>query len=95
MKSLDIPGTISYMSNRLDIIVFKKLPVIIDTARIETGECPSVCPVDRQQQRHAAGLLLSAVRVGDIDRQLRAPCSRRRRSAANAGSLTLEADSED
>ena len=28
----------------------------------------SVCPVDRQQQRRAAGLLLSAVRAGDIDR---------------------------
>ena len=40
---------------------------------------PSVCPVDRQQQRGAAGLLLSAVRAGDIDRQ-----RRRRRPAAKA-----------
>ena len=29
----------------------------------------SVCPVNWQQQRHAAGLLLSVPRVGDIDRQ--------------------------
>jgi len=29
---------------------------------------PSVCPVDRQQQRRPAGLLLSALRAGDIDR---------------------------
>ena len=28
----------------------------------------------------------------DIDRQLRVPCSRRRRPAANAGSVTLRAD---
>jgi len=31
--------------------------------------CPSVCPVDRQQQRDAAGLLLSVQLAGDIDRQ--------------------------
>jgi len=29
---------------------------------------PSVCPIDRQQQRHAAGLLLSVQRARDIDR---------------------------
>jgi len=28
--------------------------------------CPSACPVDRQQQRRPAGLLLSAVLAGDI-----------------------------
>ena len=28
---------------------------------------PSVCPIDREQQRRAAGLLLSAPRMGDID----------------------------
>ena len=28
-----------------------------------------LCPVDQQQQRRAAGLLLSAPRAGDIDRQ--------------------------
>jgi len=28
----------------------------------------SVCPVDRQQQRSAAGLLLSAMPAGGIDR---------------------------
>ena len=33
---------------------------------------PSVCPI-RPQQRRAAGLLLSAVRAGDIDRQRRSP----------------------
>ena len=37
---------------------------------------PSVCPVDRQQQRRAAGLLLSALRAGDMDGYLRAPASR-------------------
>jgi len=31
---------------------------------------PSVCFVDRAQQRRAAGLLLSARRTGDIDRLL-------------------------
>jgi len=29
---------------------------------------PSVCPVERQQQQRAAGLLLSALRSEDIDR---------------------------
>jgi len=54
-----------------------------------------VCPVIRPQQRRAAGLLLSAVRVGDIDRQRRAASSSgaaARRSAANAGSVTLTAE---
>jgi len=31
----------------------------------------SVCPIIWPQQRRAAGLLLSAVRAGDIDRQRR------------------------
>jgi len=31
----------------------------------------SVCPIDRHQQRRPAGLLLSALLAGDIDRQLR------------------------
>ena len=48
----------------------------------------SVCPIDRHQQRRPAGLLLSALLAGDIDRQLRAPCCRLRRSEANAGSIT-------
>jgi len=30
---------------------------------------PSVCTIDQQQQRRAAGLLLSAVQAGNIDRQ--------------------------
>ena len=34
---------------------------------------PSVCPVDRQPLRRVAGLLLSAVRAGNIDRHRRAP----------------------
>jgi len=33
----------------------------------ERVERPSVCPIDRQQQRRAAGLLLGAPRAGDID----------------------------
>ena len=37
---------------------------------------PSVCPVDRQQQLRAAGLLLSALRAGDMDGYLRAPAPR-------------------
>ena len=39
----------------------------------------SVCPIDRQQQRRAAGLLLSAPRAGYVDRLLHgapAGCSR-------------------
>jgi len=44
--------------------------------------CPSVCPVDRQQQRRAAGLLLSTPLAGNIDRQLRMRCGRR---AADTG----------
>jgi len=66
--------------------------------------CPSVCHSDRQQQRWLVGLLLSALRVGDIDRQLQAPAPRTscrragsnvaaaRRSASNAGSVKLTAD---
>jgi len=58
--------------------------------------CPSVCLLRRSTAAAAApaGLLLSAPRTGDIDRQLRAPCSRRRRSAANAGGVTLTADAQ-
>ena len=61
--------------------------------------CLSVClsarPIIRPQRRHAAGLLLSAVRAGNIDRQRRAPSSNgaaARRSAANTGSVMLTAD---
>jgi len=57
----------------------------------------SVCPIDRQQQWHAAGLLLSAVWVRDIDRQRRAPAlssngAAARLSVANAGSVMLTAE---
>ena len=45
----------------------------------------SVCPISRTQQRRAAGLLLSAVRAKDIDRQRRAPGSS---SAAARGRST-------
>jgi len=51
--------------------------------------------IDLQQQRRPAGLLLSARLVGDINRRLRGPCCRRRRSAANAGSVMLRTDRED
>ena len=34
-----------------------------------------VCPIIRPQQRRAVGLLMSAVRTGDIDRQRRARSS--------------------
>jgi len=33
--------------------------------------CLSVCAIIRRQQRHAVGLLLSAVTAGDIDRKRR------------------------
>ena len=56
-------------------------------ASVRPSVRPSVCPVDQQQQRRSAGLLLSALRVGDIDQQLRAP-----RSAGNVDSVTLRAD---
>jgi len=55
----------------------------------------SVCPISRAQQRRAAGLLMNAVRAKDIDRQRRAPGSSSaaaRRSAANAGNVTLRAE---
>jgi len=57
---------------------------------------PSIGSIDRQQQRRAAGLLLSAVRAGDIDRQRREPApssngATARRSAAYAGIVTLTA----
>ena len=61
----------------------------------------SVCPIDRQQQRRPAGLLLSACRqiisIASCGRRaagavLQAPCCGRRRSAANAGSIVLTAD---
>jgi len=40
------------------------------TARCQSVR-PSVCPVDRAQQRRAPGLLLSAPRPGAIDRTIR------------------------
>jgi len=57
----------------------------------------SVCPISQTQQRRAAGLLLSAVRAKDIDRQRPAaaapqPGSAARRSAANAGNVMLTAE---
>jgi len=39
----------------------------VERPSVGLSVCPSVCPVDRQQQRRAAGLLLSAVRAGDIN----------------------------
>ena len=54
---------------------------------------PSVCPIDRQQQRRVAGLLVSATLAGDIDRQQASAHSNNgaaaRRSAANAASVVL------
>jgi len=50
---------------------------------------PCVCPIDRQQQRRVAGLLLRTPQTGDIDQQ-QAPAlssngAAARLSAANAG----------
>ena len=56
---------------------------------------PSVRLID---QRRAAGLLLSAVRARDIDRQRRAPGSSgaaARRSAVNAGGVVLTTGVDD
>jgi len=66
----------------------------------------SLSPIIRPQQRRAAGLLLSAVRAGDIDRQWQAPDAQQqqrrmqkrqhraaaRRSAANEGSVMSTAE---
>ena len=38
---------------------------------VRPSVCLSACPIMRPQQRRAAGLLLSAERAGDIDRQQR------------------------
>jgi len=58
-----------------------------------TVRCPSVrlsvCPVDPQQQRCAAGLLLSALQTGAVDRWLR-----RRRPAANARTASCSEPTE-
>ena len=54
----------------------------------ETVECPSVC-LSHHSTAAAAGLLLSAVRAGDVDRRRRAPSSsgaaERGRSTALSG----------
>jgi len=53
--------------------------------------CLSHVPIIQPQQRRTAGLLLSAVRAGNISRQRRAPssnCAAARRSVAKAGSAT-------
>jgi len=42
----------------------------------------------------AGGFAAERLRAGEIDRQLRAPCSRCRRSAANVDSTTLTTDGE-
>jgi len=51
--------------------------------------CLSVCPVDREHQRRAAGLLLSA---GACSRYRPIALTRRTRSAVNAGSVMLRAE---
>jgi len=59
-----------------------------------TIRCPSVCPIYRLMHAAAAGLLLWARRAGEIDRSRWPPgaTAARRRSAANASSVTLSAD---
>jgi len=73
-------------------------------SRVHLSVCPYVCPINRQQQMRPAGLLLSALRAGDVDRRLpasttRSTCRRAlqhgtaaRRSAANEGSVVLAAE---
>jgi len=43
------------------------------------GVRPTVCPIIRPQARRAAGLLLSAMRAGDIERQRRLPGAQKQR----------------
>jgi len=74
-------------ANYIDVLLVLLSLLLFDAARAvctagsmyRSGVPPSVrlsvCSVDRQQQR-AAGLLLSALRAGDIDRRLRAPAPR-------------------
>jgi len=59
----------------------------------------SVCPISQIQQRHAAGLLLSAICAKDINRQHQTPGSSSAaaraaawRSAANVGNVMLTAE---
>jgi len=70
--------------------------VVADRFWVYITARPSVCPIDRQQQRQPAGLLLSAMPAEDTDRQLQARCRRRTAGApalsSNAGSVTLTAD---
>ena len=67
--------------------------------------CPSVCFIDQQQQQHSAGLLLSPLLTGDIDRSCRLAVGTVQQvparssngaaawcSAANVGSIILTAD---
>jgi len=97
----------SHFFHTTDCIIRKLDRILTLPAHCAEQGRPSVCPIDRQQQRRAVGLLLSALQVGYINRQLRAPCSKRavqqvlalssngaaaRSSAANAGSVTLTAD---
>jgi len=49
---------------------------------------PSVCPIDRQQQLRAVGLLLSAPRPADIDRQ-QAPALSSNGAAARGHSTAI------
>jgi len=42
------------------------------------------CPIDRPQQRCAAGLLLSAVRAGDIYQRWRTPGAKQQRRRSTA-----------
>jgi len=51
--------------------------VVADRFWVYITARPSVCPIDRQQQRQPAGLLLSAMPAEDTDRQLQARCRRR------------------
>jgi len=74
---------------------------LFDSARIVYGRvyatvrCPSVC-LSVPSAAACGGLLLWARRAGVIDRQRRVPSSNgaaaARRSAGNAGSVTLSAD---
>jgi len=68
---------ISPISNQIFYKIYANAGIIIDDAWTAysmqrkvygTAGRPSVCPIDPQQQRRTAGLLLSALWAGDIDR---------------------------
>jgi len=76
MQEVFISNVTSMMSHTHTLCPLSGFSAVNDTACIVSGigsvkwssVCPSVCPIDRELQWHAEGLLLSTLRAGDIDR---------------------------